>query len=228
MSTADRRHRRQQRTSPRGQRDGTLLQPPCTAFSAQPPGGRGLRPGGTSGGAVGSVMSLINGLGTSLTPARAPLAADENSYLAEVGDYGPLGDGNALPWSASMTYNPNALYYAVITQLEGYGDISDSVTEVVTTYCSNGIHKTSGGELSVGPVLSWLLRGCAAARWLCHAKHQRLPLAVDRCGRHHPATPRRRVTATTHSERATRSACSGACTGRILGAWPGLYGQSSA
>jgi hypothetical protein len=66
------------------------------------------------------------------------------------GDYGPLSDGNALPWSASMTYNPNALYYAVTAQLEGYGDISDSVTEVVTTYCSNGVHKTESFPLASG------------------------------------------------------------------------------
>jgi hypothetical protein len=34
------------------------------------------------------------------------------------------------------------LYYAVTAQLEGYGEIWDSVTEVVTTYCSDGSHKT--------------------------------------------------------------------------------------
>jgi hypothetical protein len=66
------------------------------------------------------------------------------------GDYGPLGDGNALPWSASMTYNSSALYYAVTAQLEGWGDISDSVTEVVTTYCSDGIHKTESFPLASG------------------------------------------------------------------------------
>jgi hypothetical protein len=34
------------------------------------------------------------------------------------------------------------LYYAVSAQLEGYGEIWDSVTEVITTYCSDGHHKT--------------------------------------------------------------------------------------
>ena len=66
------------------------------------------------------------------------------------GGYGPLGDGNALPWSESMTYDPNALYYAVSAQLEGYGDISDSVTEVITTYCSDGSHKKESFPLAHG------------------------------------------------------------------------------
>ena len=74
---------------------------------------------------------------------------DSNNNQAS-GGYGPLGDGNALPWSASLPYNPSALYYAVTAQLEGYGDISDSVTEVITTYCSNGTHKTESFPLASG------------------------------------------------------------------------------
>ena len=66
------------------------------------------------------------------------------------GGYGPLGDGNALPWSASMTYDANTLYYAVSAQLEGYGDIRDSVTEVVTTYCSDSSRKTERFPLASG------------------------------------------------------------------------------
>jgi hypothetical protein len=66
------------------------------------------------------------------------------------GGYGPLGDGNALPWSGSVTYNAGALYYAVSAQLEGSGDISDSVTEVITTYCSDGTHKTERFPLASG------------------------------------------------------------------------------
>lgn len=66
------------------------------------------------------------------------------------GGYGPLGDGFALPWSASMTYDSTALYYAVSAQLEGSGDISDSVTEVITTYCSDGSHKTESFPLASG------------------------------------------------------------------------------
>jgi hypothetical protein len=42
-----------------------------------------------------------------------------------------------------MTYSPAAEYYAVTAQLEGSGDISDTVTEVVTTECSNGTHTES-------------------------------------------------------------------------------------
>lgn len=56
---------------------------------------------------------------------------------------GPLSDGNYLPWHASMTYSPGAEYYAVTAQLEGSGSISDTVTEVVTTQCSNGTHTES-------------------------------------------------------------------------------------
>jgi hypothetical protein len=67
--------------------------------------------------------------------------SDNNSNSAS-GGYGDLGDGNALPWSASLTYDPSALYYAVSAQLEGSGDIQDSVTEVITTYCSDDTHKT--------------------------------------------------------------------------------------
>lgn len=64
------------------------------------------------------------------------------------GGYGPLGDGNALPWSGSVTYDSNALYYAVSAQLEGYGDIRDSVTEVITTSCSDGSRKTESFQLA--------------------------------------------------------------------------------
>lgn len=66
------------------------------------------------------------------------------------GGYGPLGDGNPLPWSASLTYNTGALYYYVSAQLEGYGSITDSVTEVVSTWCSNGVHKTESFQLASG------------------------------------------------------------------------------
>jgi hypothetical protein len=66
------------------------------------------------------------------------------------GGYGPLGNGNALPWSGSVTYDSSALYYYVSAQLQGYGDISDSVTEVITTYCSDGSHKTESFSLASG------------------------------------------------------------------------------
>lgn len=73
--------------------------------------------------------------------------SDNNSAR---GAYGPLGDGNALPWKASLAYDPSALYYAVSAQLEGYGNIRDSVTEVITTYCSDGSHHTEIFPLASG------------------------------------------------------------------------------
>jgi hypothetical protein len=66
------------------------------------------------------------------------------------GGYGPLGDGNALPWTASITYDPDALYDVVSAQLEGSGNITDTVTEVITTYCSDGTHKTESFPLASG------------------------------------------------------------------------------
>ena len=44
--------------------------------------------------------------------------SDSNSNDAPRG-YGPLGNGSALPWSASLPYDPSALYYAVSAQLQG-------------------------------------------------------------------------------------------------------------
>lgn len=75
--------------------------------------------------------------------------SDNNSNAAS-GSYGELGDGNALPWSASLAYDPNALYYVVSAQLEGGGDIQDSVAEVITTYCSDGTRKTESFPLASG------------------------------------------------------------------------------
>jgi hypothetical protein len=75
--------------------------------------------------------------------------SDSNNNDAP-GGYGPLGNGVALPWSASLTYGSSALYYAVSAQLQGYGDIADSVTEVITTYCSDGSHKTESFPLASG------------------------------------------------------------------------------
>jgi hypothetical protein len=66
------------------------------------------------------------------------------------GGYGSLGNGNALPWSASRPYDSGALYWFVSAQLQGDGDISDSVTEVVTTWCSDGSHKTESFPVASG------------------------------------------------------------------------------
>ncbi len=73
-----------------------------------------------------------------------------DSSTSNPGSLGPLGDGNALPWSATMPYNPSALYYAVSAQLEGSGSIQDSVTEVVTTTCSGRAPKTESFTLATG------------------------------------------------------------------------------
>jgi hypothetical protein len=54
------------------------------------------------------------------------------------GGNGPLGDGVALPFTASQRDNPNALYFAVSAQLEGGGDITAIVTEVQTTIYKDG------------------------------------------------------------------------------------------
>jgi hypothetical protein len=66
------------------------------------------------------------------------------------GGYGPLGDGNPLPWSATMTYSAGALYYAVTAQLEGTGNITDTVTEMVTTWCSGQAARTESFPLASG------------------------------------------------------------------------------
>jgi hypothetical protein len=63
---------------------------------------------------------------------------------------GPLGDGVYLPWQASMTYDSGALYYAVTAQLQGGGSIRDSVTEVITTWCSGSSPKTESFPLANG------------------------------------------------------------------------------
>jgi hypothetical protein len=66
------------------------------------------------------------------------------------GGAGPLGDGVYLPWHASMTYDSGALYYAVTAQLQGSGSIQDSVTEVITTWCSGTRPKTESFSLASG------------------------------------------------------------------------------
>jgi hypothetical protein len=49
-----------------------------------------------------------------------------------------------------MSYDPGALYYAVTAQLEGSGSIQDSVTEVVTAWCSGSNPKTESFPLASG------------------------------------------------------------------------------
>jgi hypothetical protein len=40
------------------------------------------------------------------------------------GTLGQLGDGNGLPWTRTMTFSGDAMYYSLSAQLEGAGDIS--------------------------------------------------------------------------------------------------------
>ena len=40
------------------------------------------------------------------------------------GTLGVLGDGNALPWRASLPFDPSAQFYSINAQLEGGGDIT--------------------------------------------------------------------------------------------------------
>jgi hypothetical protein len=40
------------------------------------------------------------------------------------GQLGEMGDGNALPWTRSVKFSGDAMYYSVSAQLEGSGDIS--------------------------------------------------------------------------------------------------------
>ncbi len=74
----------------------------------------------------------------------------DSNNNSPAGGYGPLGNGVALPWSASLSYDSGALYYYVSAQLQGSGEISDSVTEEITTYCSNGHQKTESFPLASG------------------------------------------------------------------------------
>jgi hypothetical protein len=66
------------------------------------------------------------------------------------GGYGPLGDGNLLPWSASIPVQSGALYYYVSAQLQGDGSITDTVSQVTVTTYSNGTSQTSTDVLATG------------------------------------------------------------------------------
>ncbi len=85
---------------------------------------------------------------------------------------------------ASMIYSAGAEYYAVTAQLEGSGDISDTVTEAVTTQCSNGTHTESfplaNGSASGGYRIAqagvrgrrhWQRHPGRVRRWLLSREH---------------------------------------------------------
>jgi hypothetical protein len=52
------------------------------------------------------------------------------------------GLSTALPWTGSLRYNENALYYDVTAQLQGGGDIRCYVILKVTDYYSDGTHRS--------------------------------------------------------------------------------------
>jgi hypothetical protein len=74
----------------------------------------------------------------------------DSDNLSPSGNLGPLGDGNALPWKATMPYRDGALYYMVNAQLEGGGDIRCSVGIRVTDYYSDGTHISRGKVVERG------------------------------------------------------------------------------
>jgi hypothetical protein len=56
----------------------------------------------------------------------------------------------SLPWQGTIQLDPSALYYAVDAQLQGYGSIQDTVSESITTTCSNGAVKTESFPMANG------------------------------------------------------------------------------
>ncbi len=127
---------------------GQLIKTPSAAPSASapaaPPASASAPVAPTMTRQTDTVVFRVSGSGY----PSVQYGTDSNNDVP--GGYGPLGNGVALPWSASLTYDSSALYYYVTAQLEGYGDISDSVTEVITTYCSDGSHKTESFRLAAG------------------------------------------------------------------------------
>jgi hypothetical protein len=54
------------------------------------------------------------------------------------GGLGTLGDGVALPWSATMPLDSSAQYYVINAQLQdGGGSITATISETVTNHYSN-------------------------------------------------------------------------------------------
>jgi hypothetical protein len=72
----------------------------------------------------------------------------DSNTVSPPGGYGPLGDGNALPWSATMRPDNNALYWAVSAQLEGGGNITATVSEVTTTTYLDGHQRSRATVLA--------------------------------------------------------------------------------
>lgn len=130
---------------------GQLITEPSSGSSAAQPSGSASGSPSPSAAPAPSMVRQTDLVVFQVTGTGLPsiqYGTDNNNSPA--GGYGPLGDGNALPWSGSLTYDSSALYYYVSAQLEGGGDISDSVTEVITTYCSDGTHKTESFPLATG------------------------------------------------------------------------------
>lgn len=67
----------------------------------------------------------------------------DNDNRSPQGSLGPLGDGVAVPWQASMTYDSSAMYYDVTAQLQGGGDVTAQVIIRVTKYYSDDTHAST-------------------------------------------------------------------------------------
>ena len=74
----------------------------------------------------------------------------DSDNLGGGGTYGPLGDANMLPWSASLPYSTSPLYWYVNAQLEGYGDIRCAVDVRVTVWESDGTSATKTEQIVSG------------------------------------------------------------------------------
>jgi hypothetical protein len=54
------------------------------------------------------------------------------------GGMGPLGDGTAVPWEASVKYHADDLYYSLTAQLEGGGNVTAKVYVKLIQHMSDG------------------------------------------------------------------------------------------
>jgi hypothetical protein len=88
---------------------------------------------------------------TGYAPAGASIQyGSDSDNRSPQGGFGPLGDAQQVPWSASMPYHASSLYYDVTAQLEGGGDITAKVIKATTTYWSDGKHHTGRQVLATG------------------------------------------------------------------------------
>jgi hypothetical protein len=133
---------------------GQLLTGPPVASAPQnpAPGSASAEPGSPAPSAEPTMTRQSDDIVVRVEGSGDPSIqyGSDSDSRSPVGGYGPLGDGNPLPWKGTVDYQPNALYYAITAQLEGSGDISDSVTEFVTTWCSDGSKHAESFPLASG------------------------------------------------------------------------------